>query len=95
MLKTREGLLSLFVLVLLCTSVFGAFAGYSVGGVDYSMSTDEPELLTIVDWAWDSMTFLFNIATMQVDNVPFWVSAIFQFMSIMTIYLIVTIVRGN
>lgn len=95
MFSSKEGILTFNLIVLISAAAFGGFAGYSVSGIDYSISTDLPGILGIVEWSWLSITFLFNMVTMQIDGIPYFLNAVFQFISIVTIWLIVTLIRGN
>lgn len=76
------------------TGYFGAAAGFTVQGIDYSIPTDAPTLTTVVTWFWNSGSFLINMIGFQVDGIPIAVSLIFAVMSIYILYVVICLVRG-
>lgn len=93
---TQEGYLGLFIMILLSTSVFSNYHGYSVSGITYGYELTAPtNLLEILDWVWETGAFLFNISTFQVDNIPVFVASIFIFIELMTIFIILKLIRGS
>lgn len=92
---TQEGLLGLFLIVMISVGIFATYAGYSVSGIQYEISSEAPGILGVIEWVWDSILFLFHLALLQVDGVPVFVSVIFDFIAMMSIFIIVKIVRGG
>ena len=57
--------------------------------------TSAPATYDVVAFVWNSISFLFSLATFQVANMPLAISAIFLFMSIMTWWIIIKLIRGT
>lgn len=86
------------LLIVQCFSgLIGGHFGYTVNGVPQggAVSAVAPGILGVVEWVWDSMIFMFHMVTFQVDGMPAFVNIIFIIMSIMTVFLIVSLIRGN
>lgn len=94
---TSYGLLLLLLVVMATVGGIGGYAGYTVSGVPQggAMSESTPGILGVIEWVWDSIAFLFNMATFQVDNMPAVINVIFVVMSLMTVFLIVKLARGS
>lgn len=95
---SKYGLLIGLLIVMLTVGAFGNHFGYEVNGVPQGSSLTQganPGLLGILDFAWDSIVFMFNMTTFQVDGVPAWVGMIFLIMGLAVVFLIVEIIRGN
>jgi len=93
---TSYGLLLFLLVIIAVVSAFGSCAGYTVSGVEQAaVSTSAPGLLGVIDWMWESLKFMFNMTTFQVDNMPAFLSVIFIIMQLMTLFLIYRSIRGN
>jgi len=93
----KYAVLGALVIVILVTGIMGAHFGYSVDGVPQGVETsdEEPGLLSGITYAFSSIGFLFSMVLFRVDGMPVWMSAIFIFMGIMSIMLIVSLIRGT
>lgn len=90
------GLLLFLTVMIAVVSGFGSLAGYSVAGIQQAgLSGEAPGLLGVVQWIWDSVQFMFHLATFQVDNMPAFISMIFVIISLMTGFLIIKLIRGS
>ena len=85
------------IIVQFFTGMMGSHFGYTVNGMPEGalISSGQPGLLGVVEWVWDSMVFMFQMVSFQVDNMPAAVSVIFVVMAIMTVFVIISLVRGN
>lgn len=83
------------VCIVLFVTFFAPFVGYSVNGYEHNISEDDPGVLGIVDYVWDSAQFFFYINTFQVDGIPALVSMVFLAIQLMGFYLFITLVRGT
>jgi len=95
---SKYSLLIGLLIIMLTVGLMGNHFGYEVDGVPQGAALTQggtPGLLGIVDFVWDSIVFMFNMTTFQVDGVPVWVGAIFLIMGLMVVFLIVNIIRGN
>lgn len=102
---TKYSLLLLLVIVMVVAGLFGGHFGYEVDGVpqgggeyaelDLGWWSWAEGIIGVVMWVWDAVVFLFNMATFQIDGMPVFISAIFVVMSIMTMMLIVSLIRGT
>jgi hypothetical protein len=95
---SKYSLLIGLLIIMLTVGLMGNHFGYEVNGVPQGAALTQggnPGLLGILDFAWDSIVFMFNMTTFQVDGVPVWVGAIFLIMGLMVVFLIVNIIRGN
>jgi hypothetical protein len=94
---SKYGLLAGMLCVMIFSSLVGGHFGYTVNGVpqtaDLSLAT--PGFLGVVEWVWDSIVFMFNMVTFRVDGMPVFVSAIFVVMSVLVVFLIVSLIRGD
>lgn len=79
------------------TGLVGSHFGYTVNGVPRGagVAAGAPGILGIVEWVWSGIVFLFDMAIFRVDDMPIFIGMIFGIMSIMTIFLIITLIRGN
>jgi len=79
------------------TGMIGSHFGYTVNGMPQGalVSASEPGLLGVVEWVWDSMVFMFQMVSFQIDNMPAAISVIFVVMGIMTVWLIINLIRGT
>jgi hypothetical protein len=95
---SKYDLLLGLVITMVTTSLFGGHFGYEVNGVPQASAMAHeasPGLLGILDFAWDSTLFMFNMTTFQVDGMPIFISAIFLVMGIAVVWLIVNLIRGS
>jgi len=85
------------VIVQFFTGMIGSHFGYLVNGMPSGATTSaaQPGILGIIEWVWDSMVFMFQMVTFQVDNMPAAITVIFVAMAIMTVFLIISLIRGN
>lgn len=83
------------VSTILIVSLLGGYAGFTADGMSYEVSTEEPNIVTIFPWIWNSIQFYWCIITFQVDNCPVFINVFFQLISAIGAYLLVTLVRGN
>jgi len=90
-------LLFSILVINLVTSQIGLLAGYTINGVAQAstFSDEAPGVFGIIEWVWDSMAFMFNLATFQVDNIPAILAGIFVIIQLMFVYLVVKLIRGN
>lgn len=103
-------ILSLFVIINLTVSTFGAKLGYHVNGVAKGIieKNQDPSFFeTMIEGSWlpgfvkdtilsisDNLEFLWYLTTFQVDNVPIFLSLVFIFMNIMLVFIIIKLIRG-
>lgn len=92
---SREGLFATFTIILIVVSYIGAKVGYTVDSIPQGFSPEDPSIFGIVEWTWDSLQFMFNMITFRIDGMPYEISLIFVFISIITLLLLVQIIRGN
>lgn len=93
---SRYGLMALLLTIMATVSGFSSYAGYTVQGeLQGGVAEGAPGILGVVTWVWESMKFMFQMVTFQVDNMPMVVSVIFGVMSLMVVYLIVSTIRGG
>lgn len=90
---TKEGLFSLIAVIIIITTIVGGYVGYTANGV--SIDGWNSANLTGLQAAGNSLAFMGNMLTFQIDDVPYWLSGIFLFMSFVMIYLIAQLVRGT
>lgn len=96
---TDNDYLSLLLIIQGVTAVVGPHL--PVSGMSWPLMiastgvTTAPAFFDTVSWIWNSITFLFGLATFQVANVGTVISAIFCFMGIMTWWLIIKLIRGT
>jgi len=86
------------VIVMITTGLFGNHFGYEVNGVPQGAAMTQgatPGLLGILDFAWDSIVFMFNMTTFQVDGMPVFMGAIFLVMGLSVVWLVVNLIRGS
>lgn len=78
-------------------SQMGLFVGYTVNGVAVSSSVNSgaPGILGIIEWVWDSLGFMWNLITFQVDDIPSLIGAIFLIIQLMLIFIIIKLIRGS
>lgn len=93
-MRNRDSILLLCIFIMLLTGYFGALAGFTAQGIDYSIPDEAPTLTTVVTWFWNSGSFLINMIGFQVDGIPIIVSMIFQAMSIYILYVVICLARG-
>lgn len=93
---SRYGLMALLLTVMAVVSGFSSYAGYTVQGeLQGGVAEGTPGIFGVVTWVWNSMKFMFQMVTFQVDNMPMVVCIIFGVMSLMVVYLIVSTIRGG
>jgi len=94
---SKYSLLLGLLIVISFSGLIGSHFGYTVNGVPQGAGISEtaPGILGVVEWVWDSMVFMFNMVVFRVDGVPAFVGVIFIVMSIMTVFLIISLIRGN
>jgi hypothetical protein len=94
---SKYALLLGLLITIFFTGLMGGHFGYTVNGVPQSgnLSASEPGILGVLSWSWEGIKFMFSMVTFRVDGMPAFVSVIFVIMSIMTIFLIVSLIRGN
>ena len=90
-------LLIAILIINLVISQVGIFAGYSINGVAQASAFSEevPGVFGIIEWVWDSMAFMFNLATFQVDNIPAVIAGVFVIIQLLFIYLVIKLIRGS
>lgn len=89
---TKLGVLALFLVIIFTVSAFCSHFGYTVDGVPQAGFIEgQPGLLGAVQWAWDGLGFLFNMMTFQIDGVPELIGIIFIIMSILSLFIVVSI----
>lgn len=90
------GLLIFLLLVIFSVSFFGSLAGYTVNGVPLggSLSTEAPGIFGIIEWVWDSLEFLYNMMSFQIDGMPIYINMVFLGLSLLTSYLVLRLIRG-
>ena len=93
---TSYGLLIFLLITIFSVSIFGGYAGYTVDGVPVGgeLSTQEPGILGIIEWVWDSLNFMFHMITFQIDGMPAVINSIFLILSLLTAFLILRLIRG-
>ena len=93
---TKYAVIMFLLVVQTVVGLFGGYAGYEVAGVPVvgDISEEAPGIFGIIEWVWDSLTFMFYMLTFQVDNMPVFISAIFVIMLLMSIYLVISLIRG-
>lgn len=93
---TSYALMMFLIVVQTVVGLFGGYAGYEVDGVPVAgeISEEAPGIFGIIEWVWDSLTFMFHMLTFQIDGMPVFISAIFIIMLLMSVYLIIRLVRG-
>lgn len=76
-----------FILVMdLTVGFFGSYAGYTVNGVVRTQAAT---------WNWtDMVVFLWDMTTFQVDDMPYFLSAVFLIFQLMIITVLIRTVRG-
>lgn len=95
---TEYAVLLSLVVIQITVGIFGAYAGYTSGGVARGIEVISLEGLnpvTVVTWVVESGRFMFSMLSFQVDGMPVPVNAIFVVMGIMTIFIILKLVRGS
>lgn len=93
---SKLDLLLLLLVIIFTVAGFGGCAGYTVNGVPQGgISEEDPGLFGVVEWVWDSASFMIAMATFSVDDMPAWMSGIFSVISLMAIALVVLIIRGG
>lgn len=65
--------------------IFGGYAGYAVDGI---VKAEHGDI------GMESLTFIYDLATFQVDNVPYWLAAFFLVFNLLAVVVIVRTVRG-
>ena len=90
-------LLIAILIINLVISQVGVFAGYTINGVAVASTFSEevPGVFGIIEWVWDSMAFMFNLATFQVDNIPALIVGIFTIINLVFIFIVVKLIRGS
>lgn len=90
------GLLIFLLVVIFSVAGFGGCAGYTVEGVPKGgeLASGEPGILGIIEWVWDSMVFMFDMITFQVDGMPAFINTIFLILGLLSVFLIVKLIRG-
>jgi len=89
---TSYGVLLLLIVLITTVAGFGAYAGYTVSGIEQTnVSGGVPGILGIISWVWDSIEFMFHMITFQVDGMPAFISGIFLIMSLMGTFLIINL----
>jgi hypothetical protein len=90
-------LMGAFIVILLTVSIFGGHFGYTVNGVPHAgaVSTQNPGIFGALGWVWDSVQFLFEMMTFQIDGMPAWWSGVSIFMVLMIAYLFIKLIRGT
>ena len=85
------------IIVQFFTGMVGSHFGYTVNGMPQGAALAEgaPGFLEFVTWVWNSMVFMFEMVSFRVDNMPVAVSVIFVIMAIMSVFLIISLIRGN
>ena len=99
---SKYGLLIFLLVVIFSVAGFGGYAGYTVDGVPQAGSLDEgvveseevPGILGVVEWVWDSVVFMFDMITFQVDGMPAFINTIFLLVGLLIVFLIVSLIRG-
>lgn len=91
-------LILLAILIInLCVNQMGLWCGYTVDGVAVAStaSTEAPGVFGIIEWVWDSLSFMWNLTTFQVDGIPAILTGVFIIMQLILIYIIIKLIRGN
>lgn len=93
----KYAVLAGLIITILVTGLFGAHFGYSIDGVPQRQDAidDNPGIIGVVEYVFDSLGFLFSMVTFQIDGMPTWISAVFIFMSLMALTLVISFVRGT
>ena len=90
------GLLAFLLIMIGTVSGFASYAGFTVKGVPIGgEAISSTGLLGLVEWAWNSLVFLFTMSTFQVDDMPILLSGIFLIMELLAVFLIIRTIRGN
>lgn len=82
---TAYNVIALWLIIILCVGTVGSYAGFTVNGVEIGEGGT----------AWDSLTFLYNLASFQIDGMPFFLSGFFLLFNLLTGFVILRLVRGN
>jgi hypothetical protein len=94
---TKYSLFTMLVIVQLTTALFGGHFGYTIHGAPSGavLNSSAPGILGALGWVWDSIAFMFNMMTFQIDGMPAFISVIFIGMAILTAFIILNIIRGT
>jgi len=97
MALSKYSLLLGLLIVMVVTGLFGSHFGYTVNGVPQGgvLMEEAPGVLGIFSWVWSGITFMFQMVTFRVDGMPIFIGVIFGVMSVMVVFLIVSLVRGS
>lgn len=102
---SKYAILVLCTVVILTTGFVGGKVGYTVngvphGGTDYvEAQTDNPWIPNfiegIIDALGDAFGFLWDMLLFNIDDVPYFINMIFVVMSLVVLFIIVSLVRGT
>jgi hypothetical protein len=103
---TKYGLLIGLLIIMVVVGLFGGHFGYTVHGVPQGGQVyEEPDIggwlswvepiLGIVSWVWDGITFMWDMVTFQIDGMPVFISSVFLIMSLLSVFLILSLIRGT
>jgi len=93
---SKYDLLGGLLAVMITSGLVGGHFGYTVNGVPYGGTIAEgtPGILGLVEWVWNGIYFMFQMVTFRIDGMPVGVNCVFIVMSLLSIFLIVSLIRG-
>jgi hypothetical protein len=86
---SNTGLLFALMVIISVVSFFGAYVGYTTNGNLEGINTADAS-----STATEVLSFIFNMVSFNIDNMPFFINIIFTIISILTLYLIYSSIRG-
>lgn len=96
MYSTKEQIAITNIIIILVTGIIGSYAGFEINGIQHGGATlTNPGLLGLLDFLWDAGGFLLALTVNAVTNVPLFLTVIFDFIALSTVFVIILIVRGN
>lgn len=89
---SKLGVLMLFICIIFTVAIFGAHFGYTVNGVPKGGDIEgKPGILGAIEWGWNAIGFLWDMMTFQVDDCPDIMGYIFAAISLICLFIIVSI----
>lgn len=93
---TAYSLFISLVTIQLVVGMFGGYAGYTAHGVPHEIaSLVQPNLVTIATWVWNSVNFMWDMITFDIDGMPAFINMVFLLMAMSSVFLLVKLVRGS
>jgi hypothetical protein len=93
---SKYGTLAMILVFVFTVSAITVHFGYTVAGVPQAgMEVSRPGFLALWDWAWDMCSFLFDMSTFRIDEMPLAISGIFDVLEILALFLGISLIRGN